>query len=79
MKEGKRAVGRMRGAKASAVSILSAGVQHPHTILRASYSTLLSSRIARNSLKTLIGGAFYPSLKPGVFGTHIATVERHSC
>jgi hypothetical protein len=79
MKEGQREVGGKGRARALAVGISSPLGQRPHTILCASYSTLLSSRIARNSLKTLIGGASYPSLKPGGLATHIVAAERRPC
>jgi hypothetical protein len=79
MKEGERAVRRISGAAASAASLPSSRGRRPRTILRASYSTLLSSRIGCNLLTTLIEGDCYPSLKPGVFATHIAAAERHPC
>jgi len=79
MKEGEKAVRRTGGAAASAANIPSTHDRRPRTILCAGYSTLLSSRIGCNLLTTLIEGAFYPQLKPGLFATHIATVERHPC
>jgi len=78
MKKGEKAMRKMSGAAASAAGISSLCDRPQHTILCASYSTLLSSRIARIRLKTLIDGAFYPSLKQGGFATHTATEERHS-
>jgi hypothetical protein len=78
MKKGEKAVRGVSSAEAAAARVLSGRVRRPYAILSARYSTLLSSRNGRNSLKTVIDGTFYPSLKPGVFATNIAAVERHS-
>jgi hypothetical protein len=71
MKKGERAARRMKGIVASPRGVSA-------SVASCFYPSLLSSRNGCNSLKTLIDGAFYPSLESGVFATNIAAMERHS-
>jgi hypothetical protein len=74
MKKGERAARRMNGMVASPRGVSASFASSASCF----YPSLLSSRNGCNSLKTLIDGAFYPSLKPGGYTTNIAAAEGHS-